>query len=157
MSLANFGLDYLDLFLIHWPVAYAEEAELFPRTADGKVITSEVDYLDTWKAMEKLVQKGLVKAIGVSNFNSEQLQRILDNCTVKPVVNQVAHAAERGNVHGVLHLAVHLIYSIPRLPAGGVPCLPQPEQDDRLLQGSRYPGHRLQPPGLSRQALGQAR
>lgn len=95
MSLANFGLDYLDLFLIHWPVAYAEEAELFPRTADGKVITSEVDYLDTWKAMEKLVQKGLVKAIGVSNFNSEQLQRILDNCTVKPVVNQVAPVLER--------------------------------------------------------------
>lgn len=50
---------------------------------------SDVDYLDTWKAMEKLVDLGLVKSIGVSNFNSQQTDRLLANCRIKPVTNQV--------------------------------------------------------------------
>ena len=45
--------------------------------------------MDTWKAMEALVEKGLVKSIGVSNFNSEQLQRLLNNCKIKPIHNQI--------------------------------------------------------------------
>lgn len=52
-------------------------------------ITSDVDYIDTWKAMEKLVDLGLVKSIGVSNFNSQQIDRLLANCRIKPVTNQV--------------------------------------------------------------------
>lgn len=50
---------------------------------------SEVDYLDTYKAMEKLIGLGLVRSIGVSNFNSEQIDRLLANCTIKPVTNQI--------------------------------------------------------------------
>lgn len=50
---------------------------------------SEVDYVDTYKAMEKLLDTGLVRSIGVSNFNSEQIDRLLANCKVKPVTNQV--------------------------------------------------------------------
>lgn len=50
---------------------------------------SEVDYVDTYKAMEKLVEAGLVRSIGVSNFNSEQIDRLLANCKVKPVTNQI--------------------------------------------------------------------
>lgn len=50
---------------------------------------SDVDFLDTWKAMEKLVDLGLVKSIGVSNFNSQQIDRLLANCRIKPVTNQV--------------------------------------------------------------------
>lgn len=50
---------------------------------------SDVDYLDTWQAMEKLQEKGLVKNIGVSNFNSEQLARLLANCKIKPIHNQI--------------------------------------------------------------------
>lgn len=53
------------------------------------MIYSDVDYVDTWKAMEKLVEKGLVRSIGVSNFNSVQLTRILNVATIKPVTNQV--------------------------------------------------------------------
>lgn len=52
-------------------------------------MNSDVDYLDTWKAMEALVEKGLVKSIGVSNFNSEQLARLLANCKIKPIHNQI--------------------------------------------------------------------
>ena len=59
--------------------------------ANGKKphLIGDADYLDTYKAMEKLVQAGKVKSIGVSNFNQFQLQRIMNNCTIKPVVNQI--------------------------------------------------------------------
>ncbi|WP_428909417.1 aldo/keto reductase [Niallia sp. Krafla_26] len=63
------GLDYIDLYLIHWPV-------------QGK-------YLDTWRAMEKLYQEGKVRAIGVSNFQIHHLQDLIANSKEKPVVNQV--------------------------------------------------------------------
>lgn len=88
-SLKNFGLDYLDLYLIHWPMAYEEGGELFPTNPDGSVRYSDVDFVDTWKEMEKCVQLGLVKSIGVSNFNSKQLDRLLKSCTIRPTVNQV--------------------------------------------------------------------
>lgn len=68
---------------------FQEDGDLFPLNADGSVRYSEVDYLDTWKEMEKLVSLGLVKSIGVSNFNSEQLTRLLKVCKIKPVTNQV--------------------------------------------------------------------
>jgi aldehyde reductase len=62
---------------------------LNPTDGDGKLMYSDVDFVDTWKAMEDCVRKGLVRSIGVSNFNSKQLQRILDICEIKPVTNQV--------------------------------------------------------------------
>ncbi|KAF5276031.1 hypothetical protein FQA39_LY00827 [Lamprigera yunnana] len=89
VSLANLGLDYLDLYLIHWPMGYKEGGELFPKDDEGKVQFSEVDYVDTWKAMEKLVEKGLLKAIGLSNFNKNQIERVLKVATIHPVVNQI--------------------------------------------------------------------
>jgi len=88
-TLADFGLDYVDLYLIHWPIGYKEGEDLFPVTPDGIPALSDVDYLDTWKAMEGVLSKGLTKNIGVSNFNSEQITRILENATVKPVTNQI--------------------------------------------------------------------
>ncbi|EAT44544.1 AAEL004086-PA [Aedes aegypti] len=62
---------------------------LMPYDADGKLQFSDVDYIDTWKAMEKLLKTGKVKSIGVSNFNSEQITRLLAECEIKPVTNQV--------------------------------------------------------------------
>lgn len=62
---------------------------MFPVNADGTVAFSDVDYLDTWKAMEKLVEKGLTKSIGVSNFNKKQLERLLKHAKIVPATNQV--------------------------------------------------------------------
>lgn len=55
----------------------------------GKTLTSDVDYLETWKAMEKFVESGRVRSIGISNFNSEQADRVYTLAKIKPVTNQV--------------------------------------------------------------------
>ncbi|XP_019754137.2 aldo-keto reductase family 1 member B1 [Dendroctonus ponderosae] len=88
-TLKDLGLQYLDLYLIHWPFALKEDDELFPKNADGTTAFSEVDYLDTWKAMEGLVKKGLTKSIGISNFNKKQVERLLANCSIPPATNQI--------------------------------------------------------------------
>ncbi|KAK3912716.1 Aldo-keto reductase family 1 member A1-A [Frankliniella fusca] len=88
-SLSNLGLDYVDLYLMHWPVAFRDGDDLKPLGPDGKVLFSHVDILDTWRAMEQLVRKGLTRSIGVSNFNERQLRRLMDHCSIRPVVNQV--------------------------------------------------------------------
>lgn len=68
-SLHKLKTDYLDLYLIHWPVK-------------GK-------YIDTWRAMEKIYAEGRVRAIGVSNFMMHHLDDLMKEATIKPAVNQV--------------------------------------------------------------------
>lgn len=78
------------MYLIHWPQAFKEEMGLFfPLPPDEKIIFSSVDFLDTWKEMEKIVDDGLAKSIGISNFNKKQTDRLLSKCRIKPVTNQV--------------------------------------------------------------------
>ena len=82
----------LYLFTIHkfYPFFHQEDGELFPADESGKILYSDVDYLDTWKALEPLVSEGLVRSLGVSNFNAKQVKRLLEHAVVKPVVNQVS-------------------------------------------------------------------
>ena len=70
-SIDNLGLDYLDLYLIHWPG------------------TDESVMIETWKGMEALYESGKVKNIGVSNFNIEHLEVLKSQTSIKPVINQV--------------------------------------------------------------------
>ncbi|GAB5590449.1 hypothetical protein Unana1_05349 [Umbelopsis nana] len=87
-SLENLQLDYLDLYLMHWPVAFKSGSSPFPKTTEGKIELSSVDYTETYAAMEKLVGDR-VRAIGVSNFNISKLQRLLKSATITPAANQV--------------------------------------------------------------------
>jgi len=70
-SLRELGLDHVDLYLIHWPTPARDL------------------YLETWRALEKLLADGRTRAIGVSNFQPDHLRRLLDNSNVVPAVNQI--------------------------------------------------------------------
>lgn len=91
-SLEQLGLDYLDLYLIHWP---APAADL---------------YIPTWRAMERAQAEGLIRSIGVSNFHTHHLDRLLEETDVVPVLNQVElhpwlpqlAVREYGAEHGIL-------------------------------------------------------
>ncbi|XP_044756784.1 aldo-keto reductase family 1 member B1-like [Coccinella septempunctata] len=88
-SLKNLSVEYVDLYLIHWPLGYKEGGALFPTNEQGKIEFSDVDYVDTWKALEAISRKGLAKSIGLSNFNKRQIERILEIATVKPANLQI--------------------------------------------------------------------
>lgn len=86
LSLNNLDIGYIDLYLMHFPVGQVYHGD---SDVHGSGQLTDVDYLDTWKEMEKLVDTGKVRGIGLSNFNSEQIDRVLKNCRIRPVVNQV--------------------------------------------------------------------
>ena len=71
-TLADLGVDQLDLFLVHWPLPGID-----------------VDYVETWKAMEEIYASGRCRAIGVSNFKEHHLRRLFDETEVRPAVNQI--------------------------------------------------------------------
>ncbi|MGY2001384.1 aldo/keto reductase [Blastococcus sp. SYSU DS1024] len=71
-TMADLGFDYLDLFLIHWPLPGID-----------------VDYVETWKALEEIYRDGRCRAIGVSNFKEHHLRRLFSDTEITPAVNQI--------------------------------------------------------------------
>ncbi len=85
-------MDYVDLYLIHWPVAFKKISEnVWSRAEDGKtrLFAENVTLVDTWKAFEKLVDLKLTRSIGVSNFSQAQLDEVLKIARIKPVLHQI--------------------------------------------------------------------
>lgn len=76
-SLARLGTEYMDLFLIHWPVVQGHEEDW----AENNI--------ETWRAFEEAYDAGKLKAIGLSNFKVEHLESLLPHCRIKPMVNQL--------------------------------------------------------------------
>mmetsp|Transcript_11332 Transcript_11332/g.24981 ORF Transcript_11332/g.24981 Transcript_11332/m.24981 type:complete len:426 (-) Transcript_11332:68-1345(-) len=87
-SLRKLGVDYIDLYLIHWPGAKTGWP-LKKGTICPPDWTPAMRDTGTWKAMEELLEKGKVKAIGVANYGERQLKQLLKVCKIKPMVNQV--------------------------------------------------------------------
>jgi alcohol dehydrogenase (NADP+) len=89
-SLDRLGLSYLDLYLIHTPFAFQPGDEQDPRDQNGNVIyDSGVTLLDTWRAMESLVDHGRCRAIGLSDISLNELLPIYESARIKPAVVQV--------------------------------------------------------------------
>lgn len=78
-TLENLETDYLDLYLIHWPLPE-------PGYKEWKQLDKE-----TWRAMEELYQEGKIRAIGLSNFLPHHIENILEDCTVRPAVDQIEY------------------------------------------------------------------
>jgi len=88
-TLKDLRLSYVDLYLIHWPVALADGPSKFPTDEKGRVVYGYTPLEETWTAMEELVRKGWTKAIGLSNCNSKQVEKIIKKGTIRPACLQV--------------------------------------------------------------------
>jgi len=77
--------------LVHWPIAYSEvSGELFPKDTQGNIVVDdEVDFMETWSALEECVRAGKIRSIGLSNFSALQVQRVIDEGQIRPVALQV--------------------------------------------------------------------
>ncbi|CAK1547139.1 unnamed protein product [Leptosia nina] len=126
ISLEQLQLAYVDLYLMHYPMAYKK---------DGTV--SLTDYLETWKGLEDAKDANLTKSIGVSNFNLSQMQRLWDHCRIKPAVLQIEvnpsitqnELINWCNKHGVIVMA----YSPFGAILGRKKDAPPPRSDDAVL------------------------
>lgn len=87
-TLSDLKLDYLDLYLMHWPVALKPSVG-FPESGDDFLSLDEVPLSATWEAMEACVRKGLCRHIGVSNFGIANLKALMEKAEIKPEMNQV--------------------------------------------------------------------
>lgn len=102
-SFDDLNVTYIDLYLLHSPEAYKQvhkdksgrapqsisDVDLFPTDAHGQVIRDNIDFVETYRAIETLLQTGYVRSIGVSNFDIPQLERLLTETSIRPVTNQV--------------------------------------------------------------------
>jgi 2,5-diketo-D-gluconate reductase A len=100
-SLARLGLDYVDLYLIHWPAPARDK------------------YIDTWKVFEKMYQGKRVKAIGVSNFKTHHLKRLLSETQIVPAVNQIENHPYFQDLETISFCQQHDIQVESYSPLGG--------------------------------------
>lgn len=87
-TLRDLQVEYLDLFLIHWPVVF-KPGVVFARNGSEYLDLEAMPISETWKALEACVAKGLTRYIGVCNFSRPKLERLVEQAMVKPVMNQV--------------------------------------------------------------------
>ncbi|GAA5943710.1 glycerol 2-dehydrogenase (NADP(+)) GCY1 [Sporobolomyces koalae] len=91
-SLELLGLDYVDLYLIHWPVPMNPKGNdpMFPKKEDGsRDLDKDWSIAQTWEQMEQVQQKGLTKAIGISNFSEAFIEDLLKTAKITPAANQI--------------------------------------------------------------------
>ena len=87
-TLTDLGTQYLDLFLIHWPVVFAPGVA-FAQKAEEFIPLANQPISETWKALESCREKGLVRNIGVCNFTVTKLKKLCEQATVQPAMNQI--------------------------------------------------------------------
>ncbi|BEJ14587.1 hypothetical protein CspHIS471_0403540 [Cutaneotrichosporon sp. HIS471] len=130
-TLKNLGLEYLDLYLLHWNINFQVDApegvlptieHALTDKESGKLLLDVdlcEDIMPTWREMEKLVDQGLVKSIGVSNLNINRVKKLLKEARIKPVVNQVELSIQCPQFELVDWLQKHNIQPQGYSPLGG--------------------------------------
>ncbi|KJH50463.1 oxidoreductase, aldo/keto reductase family protein [Dictyocaulus viviparus] len=89
-QLQSLQLDYVDLYLIHCPCPFERKNDSFlPAVEDGAFVPTMIEHMETWRAMERLHEKGKLKALGLSNFNAVQIELLYEQAKIKPANLQV--------------------------------------------------------------------
>ena len=123
-SISDLQCDYLDLLLMHWPLAWRHTGLDFkggggmPLDGEGKLQWANVPIIDTWRAMEALVDQGLVKSIGVSNFPSVVLQDLVIQARIQPAANQIENHPYLSQPALVTYCQEHGVHASAYSPLG---------------------------------------
>ncbi|GAA6020796.1 hypothetical protein JCM11491_004655 [Sporobolomyces phaffii] len=141
-TLKELQLDYLDLYLIHWPVPFVPEGDLksnlFPKENDSCKIDAETTLIDTWKAVVKLLDTKKVKTVGVSNFNAEMIDAITKATGTAPAVNQIERHPLLKQPELIAHHAKNNIHVTAYSPLGnnsiGAPLLFEHPEIKRIAE-----------------------
>ena len=127
-SLERLGLDYLDLYLIHWPIPKNEQENYIENNRE------------TWKAFEELYHEGKIKAIGVSNFKPHHLEEIMEGATVMPMVNQIEFHPGWTQMETVNYCKAHHIAVQAWSPFGSGELFRMPEISEMAKKCGKDPG-----------------
>ena len=131
-TLSDLQVDYLDLYLIHWPVAL-KDGHGFPVTLEDLISLDDCPIAETWAELEQAVDDGLVKSIGVSNFSPYKLHKLLQTCRIPPAVNQV-------ECHPYLQLAdLHRYCQAQNIHVTGYSPLGSPDRPDVVSKEANEP------------------
>jgi alcohol dehydrogenase (NADP+) len=118
-TLHDLGLEHLDVYQIHWPIALQPSA-ILPGSAADLLPLSDAPIHDTWAGMEAPVAAGLTRHVGVSNFSVKKLSELLPHCSIKPEVNHMLHS-----IYGDVAIAGDRVLGMASSAAA-------PERPDRL-------------------------
>lgn len=150
VSLKDLQLDYVDLYLMHFPHAYKageNNATVRHPSGNGKpVIDYDLSrrYPETWQAMERLVDSGKARSIGLSNFNILKTKRILEVARIRPAVNQVElhpylpqhELFDFSSKEGILLMAHQPLGGRPVAVVRGNPDVPPPTEDQKIIDAA---------------------
>ncbi|RDW71700.1 hypothetical protein BP5796_07734 [Coleophoma crateriformis] len=89
-TLKELDTEYIDLYLMHWPVSFPKSSKPFPTDPEtGLIQIANIPVAETWAAMEKLVEKGKARTIGISNFTKDKIEELFKTAKIKPAVHQI--------------------------------------------------------------------
>lgn len=142
-QLAEAGLDYFDLVLLHWPVVFADDdKDWTPCDENGMIRLGSRHYTEVYKELEIVKQRQLARVIGLSNFNARQIDEVLKVATVRPVMNQIeCHAyLQQARLHEFCTARQIFLTAYRPLGAGGAnQSVPNALQDATLVKiGKKY-------------------
>lgn len=141
MSLKDLGLDYVDLYLMHWPVPMNPKGNhpKIPKLPDGsRDLQKDWSHIQTWKELEKVLKTGKAKAIGVCNYSKRYLEELLPHTEIMPAVNQIENhplLPQQEIVDFCKEKGIHITAYSP-LGSTGSPLM----SDERVLEVAKQKG-----------------